>query len=703
MDDCFEKCQMVVSSLYEGRDEVARTQLISILDGLEKDGEPYSELVNHLIRVTGLYPYLKTETALWQDVLVHEMFRVNVGGNKEAVLHRDQSELLKRLLKGESLVVSAPTSFGKSFVIDALLSIKHPDNVVIIVPTIALTDETRRRIYVKFARDYQIITTPEVQLGERNIFIFPQERAFGYLGKIPKLDLLIIDEFYKADVSKDPRRAVSLMKLLAQMKDRAKQCYFLMPNIDRMSDSPFTKGLEHVEFNMKTVVLKHHNLYKKIKRDEDKKRACLLHLLEELNGHKTLVYVKSYSEQNKVAELLTTNLTVCKTGSRSSDFSVWLQRNYAQDWSFATEVSRGVVRHNGKLHRALAQLVVHLFEDDDQCLFLIATSSLIEGVNTSAENVILWNNKKHIRCLDPFTYKNIIGRGGRMFRHFVGNVYNLEEPPQSVHQELLDLGIPDEKLIEFSDETSQQYLTKEQVAAIKAQQETIKEEIGPDVYKRVFQDYSLVSMDAEQVKHVWHRLKWPVYTKDTFACLLTDDVRHWSNALSPVIDLLTGDYKNPKLELKKKLLSLIKIARLDNWRLDFPTLLGVMQKEGIDIDLFFKLERDMAFEVASLFQDFNVIQLAVYEDAVDLTPFVRAMSSAFLPPRVYELEEYGLPRMVARKIHNSGLVDLECEMPLETILRRFRELGVDKLKSIPDMDEFDHYILEYFYKGIQIT
>ena len=35
-------------------------------------------------------------------------------------------------------------------------------------------------------------------MSENNIFIFPQERAFNYLDKLSEIDILIVDEFYKA-------------------------------------------------------------------------------------------------------------------------------------------------------------------------------------------------------------------------------------------------------------------------------------------------------------------------------------------------------------------------------------------------------------------------------------------------------------------------------------------------------------------------
>ena len=111
--------------------------------------------MNHMIRATGLFPYLQLESASWDQKYVHRAFEVDVG-RRLATLHREQSSVLAKLLNGKSIAVSAPTNFGKSFIIDAFVAAKHPDTVVIIVPTIALMDETRRRLFKKFSEHYTI-------------------------------------------------------------------------------------------------------------------------------------------------------------------------------------------------------------------------------------------------------------------------------------------------------------------------------------------------------------------------------------------------------------------------------------------------------------------------------------------------------------------------------------------------------------------
>lgn len=82
---------------------------------------------------------------------------------------------------------------------------------------------------------------------------------------------------------------------------------------------------------------------------------------------------------------------------------------------------------------------------------------------------------------------------------------------------------------------------------------------------------------------------------------------------------------------------------------------------------------------------------------------VGRMSRAFLPSAVYHLEEYGLPRMVSKKIHRSGLINFEQpEMDLLTTLAKFNQLGIEKVLSIRSLSSFDRYIVQFFFDGITV-
>ena len=71
---------------------------------------------------------------------------------------------------------------------------------------------------------------------------------------------------------------------------------------------------------------------------------------------------------------------------------------------------------------------------------------------------------------------------------------------------------------------------------------------------------------------------------------------------------------------------------------------------------------------------------------------------------MYELEEYGLPRMISRKIQNSGILNLEeIETPIHSIITQFNQIGLENIKSkVPTLHPFELYILEYFYDGIRV-
>ena len=135
--EIYSECDQI-NDFIEKRDvATARSKVINLLDRMQQDGNRYNPMVNHFIRVVGLFPYIDKKTALWDDQVVVEAFKADVGDIAPVTLHSAQSRVLKRLLLGENIAVSAPTSFGKSFIIDAFISIRKPDNVVIIVPTIA--------------------------------------------------------------------------------------------------------------------------------------------------------------------------------------------------------------------------------------------------------------------------------------------------------------------------------------------------------------------------------------------------------------------------------------------------------------------------------------------------------------------------------------------------------------------------------------
>jgi hypothetical protein len=94
--------------------QVAQSLLIRTLEHRE-DFSSCSQLLNALLRETGLYPYAEPNELSARDRLAFEFHRPE-GRLAESgmVFHRVQAQVYWRLIDGENVILSAPTSFGKS-------------------------------------------------------------------------------------------------------------------------------------------------------------------------------------------------------------------------------------------------------------------------------------------------------------------------------------------------------------------------------------------------------------------------------------------------------------------------------------------------------------------------------------------------------------------------------------------------------------
>jgi len=662
---------------------------------MSKEGIEYTPIVNKLIRDVGLYPYIEEDTADWQERYVCKAFSEEIGGGEVRVLHREQSRLLGKLLSGNDIAVSAPTSFGKSFVIDSYISIKHPKTVVIIVPTIALMDETRRRISAKFSRIYKIITSAEQSLGDANILIFPQERAPSYFDKLKSIDLLVIDEFYKASKDFDKDRSPALIRAILEFSKIAIQRYFLAPNIDELIGEVITEGMSFLKLDFNTVFLNKRDFTSQIGRDELKKTAVFLDILEKFPG-KTLVYAGTYSNITKLSNIFIDRYPD-KNRPLLDQFHSWLSANYSHNWSLAHLSKKGIGVHNGRLHRSLSQIQIRLFEEVDGLDCMISTSSIIEGVNTSAQNVVLWSNKNGKAKINDFTYKNIIGRGGRMFRHFVGDVFILENPPQKTGTQLT-LDIPDEVLGILEVDTRKLNLTDEQNAKIIAYKQELIGLIGKENFNYIISNERFSSSDTDAILSMAKDVSGNLASWNGITMLNSPTLDSCDRILYKLIRLKPGNWG---LEYRK-VVAFIKIIT-KNWSKTMPELLDDLDEFDIDLDAFFQLERLVSYEMSSLIADIEILYNRMSEaDEIDLSPAVTNFSNSFLPPLVCHLEEYGLPRMISRKLQRSGSFDFERQnVDIHDILRELSDVGVERLTAhCNEIDDFDRYILNYFYEGI---
>lgn len=107
--------------------------------------------------------------------------------------------------------------------------------MVIIQPTLALLDETRKKLY-KYRDNYKIIVSttqkPSVEMG--NIFLLTAERVVEYQ-YFEEVEFFVIDEFYKLSLNRDDDRAIVLNFALYKLLGFTEKFYLLGPYDKRYS------------------------------------------------------------------------------------------------------------------------------------------------------------------------------------------------------------------------------------------------------------------------------------------------------------------------------------------------------------------------------------------------------------------------------------------------------------------------------------
>jgi len=365
-------------------------------------------------------------------------------------LHREQVEALNILLAGKNLVLSAPTSFGKSVLIDAVILSGNYKRIAIVLPTIALLDEFRRRLVGRFGSTYDIVMHhSEAPSKDRVIFLGTQERLINR-SDLADLDLAVVDEFYKLDPARQDDRSMTLNAAVYKLLRRSKQFFFLGPNIEEVRFSPNSRWrFEFLKTRFSTVAVDTYDL-KNVK-DRD---ARLSEEAFKQENWPALVFVSSPDKANELAGELMLGRSM---PGKAKQLSSWINANYGGRWELAKTVAAGIGVHHGRIPRALASRFVKMF-NDRHIPVLVCTSTLIEGVNTAAKSVLIYDKKINNRAFDFFTFSNIRGRAGRLGQHHVGRVFLFHAPPATADVDVetplfgdLD-DAPDELVVHIDDE-----------------------------------------------------------------------------------------------------------------------------------------------------------------------------------------------------------------------------------------------------------
>lgn len=493
-NEYFSIAQCINSALVskeEAQKVKARNVVIYILEYWDNVPHIYRQLFTDIIASCGFFPYLEKDkdklvlNNLKQEIR-KEMHRSNYIKSDMAIyFHEAQNELRELLLNTDrNIVVSAPTSFGKSLLIEEIVASEKYENIVIIQPTLALLNETRNNLR-KYDDVYQIIirVSDQPKPDIKHLFLLTAERVMEYKN-LPHIDLFILDEFYKISQKRADDRYEVLNNACNKMLNFHKsRFYFLGPNIDSISQEFIDKyNVVFKKYNYSLVVNEEEQItngtnYYQDRQVEIKEQRLFQELLK-IDGQ-TIIYCsspdKSTSTAINFAKYLENTLNEKQNSPEDMPLIAWIRDNISYKWDILLCLKHSVGLHNGAFPKHINSSIIDYF-NNGKLKYLFCTSTIIEGVNTSAKNVIIYNNwrGKTSNKIDYFDYKNIKGRSGRLFKHYIGVLYNfypkLEEQEIKVDIPFIDQEKPLNKEIlaqtlesDIKDKNSKEYLELMQI------------------------------------------------------------------------------------------------------------------------------------------------------------------------------------------------------------------------------------------------
>lgn len=667
-----KELNIVLDTKDSSEKQLARNIVIYIIDNWVNLPIEIHKLYTDIVTKCGFFPYLEKEQENFhldnlRGEISKEFHKANyIKGN--IYFHSAQQEVCNLLLNTEeNIVVSAPTSFGKSLLIEELVASNKYKNIVVIQPTLALLNETRNYLR-KYEDQYKIIVRVADKPSEikGNLFLLTAERVMEYQD-MPKIEMFILDEFYKISQKRDDERYEVLNNACNKMLNMHKaRFYFLGPHIDKISQEFIDKyNIIFKKYDYTLVVneeyeIKNGEHYYNDNSIEIKEKR----LFEELVrcNEQTIIYCSSPQKSTETAINFAKYLESLDSRNLNTERDIplikWISDYISYKWEIASCLRHKIGVHNGVFPKHINSSVIDYF-NDGKLLYLFCTSTIIEGVNTTAKNVIIYNNwrgpKK--KKIDYFDFKNIKGRSGRMFKHYVGNLYSFY---QKFEEEAIEIDIPfvdQEKPLskeilahtpeeDIKDKKSQEY--QELQAIPKEELELFKKNgLCIEGQKNIL-DYLKANINQDYLL-----IKWTYYPNYEQALYILDFC--FNNFMKPTE---TSGGITPK-----KLATLIKICN------SIKNLYAIVKNEvkylheekGKDynssLTAGFQIQRYwFDYKLPKWFGCFNELQKYVC-NLYGLTPgdyssFISMLENDYMSSRASLLMEFDLPKTAIRKIDN---------------------------------------------------
>ena len=427
--------------------EEARKELILMLDeSSNRDDIVKYVFANNLFNV-GLTMYSARNSI---DSIVYNAFNSSII-DESISFHPDQIKALNAIINNKAVVISAPTSFGKTYCAFEYIARFRPKTVVLIVPTIALSREyilfftkKYKAVFADYHFHINIDDNVEYNFQENNIFVLTHDKATSKanVSIIPKVDFLVVDEVYKLDKDNNDERTLVFNVAYSVLAKKAEK-YLLL--------APFIKGINHLESLEKQPYFFSSNYspvlndveYVEIENDTVNSRyfKCDELLNDQCKNDKTLCYFPTPNDIEKyVREVVAAKRSVHLTADEN-EFLKWADNEFDPKWSISIALRKGYLVNHGKMPIGVRDYLLSLFNSSKLSRnHLLCTSTLIEGVNTSAKSLIIVKaSTKSIKNnsgipFRSFDFYNLVGRTGRLNQYYLGKTYYIKSSDDETYK-----------------------------------------------------------------------------------------------------------------------------------------------------------------------------------------------------------------------------------------------------------------------------
>ena len=368
--------------------------------------------------------------------------RIRVKDNSILICTDFQATIYRHLTNRENVTLSAPTSTGKSYVIHAYISKKIAENnkycAVYIAPTKALIAEVQSKIEEAVTSlgikpsDFGVfisansINFQEINKIPRKVFVLTQERLQEAMANNPikDVDLLVVDEAQKIGdegrgvviedsvqelIESNPMTQKVIISPYADNPERFGPVFGIYDGLipEKTSMSPVAQNIFKVDFEKtkkvtvslyswgfdipgQSKVLKEISI-KGLPTAKSKRKAWVVNNIIP-KGEPTIVYCDRPYDCRLVAQSIAEDSEKPTLSKEVEDAIKFFSEYVHEEYYLCDSLKSRIGYHYGKMPQFVRFQVKELFENK-QIELICCTSTLLEGVNLPAKNMVLYNPK----------------------------------------------------------------------------------------------------------------------------------------------------------------------------------------------------------------------------------------------------------------------------------------------------------------------